>query len=107
MTNPFFGRMNPKALGWLALIGGGIGLAWLCPEVAMAFEFEARTHALTTNLITTVLPILSTLGLLYAAVLALTGDGGAKARIITVIVCSIVGFLAPHFIEWLKAAAGS
>lgn len=101
-------EMNRKTLGWLVLIGVGVGLASsLCPNIAMAYEFEARTQALTTNLITTVLPLLSTLGLLYAAILALTGDGGAKARMITVVVCSIIGFLAPHFIEWLKAAAGS
>lgn len=82
-------------------------MACLCPWAALAYDFEAQTQALTTSLITVLLPILSTLGLLYAAFMALTGEAGAKMRFITVIVCSIIGFLAPHFIEWLKAAAGS
>jgi hypothetical protein len=82
-------------------------MTFLCPQFALAYDFQGQTQALTSNLITTVLPLLSTLALVYAAILALSGDGGAKARIITVVVCSCVGFLAPHFIEWLKAAAGS
>ena len=76
-------------------------------EPSMAYEFESRTKSLTSNLISTVLPLASTLGLVYAAFLAVTGDASAKIRIITVVVCSIVGFLAPHFIEWLKMAAGA
>jgi hypothetical protein len=74
-------------------------MTFLCPQFALAYDFQGQTQALTSNL--------STLALVYAAILALSGDGGAKARIITVVVCSCVGFLAPHFIEWLKAAAGS
>ena len=99
--------MSKANFGWFLLFFGIIGVTLFAPELVLAYEFEARTQALTTNLITTVLPLLSTLGLVYAAFLALTGDGSAKARILTVIVCSIVGFLAPHFIAWLKAAAGS
>lgn len=98
--------MNRRTVGWLLAVTGGIGVCWCLGNVALAYEFEARTQALTSNLITTLLPLLSTLGLLYAAILALSGDGGAKARVITVVVCSIIGFLAPHFIEWLKLAAG-
>ena len=99
--------MSRRSIGWLLLLVGVFGITFLFPDMALAYDFQGQTTRLTSNLITTVLPLLSTLGLLYAAILALTGDGGAKARIITVVVCSIVGFLAPHFIEWLKAAAGS
>jgi len=96
-----------KIIGLLLFVAGVLAIAFLYPDLAHAYEFQARTQALTTSLITTVLPLLSTLGLVYAAALALTGDGGAKSRIVTVVVCSIVGFLAPHFIAWLKAASGS
>lgn len=99
--------MNYKNIGCLLLILGVFVVTLLYPEVVLAYEFQAKTQALTSNLITTVLPLLSTLGLVYAVILALTGDGGAKARIIAVICCSIVGFLAPQFIAWLKVAAGS
>lgn len=91
----------------MLLIVGVFAATLLVPDLALAYEFQAKTQALTSSLITTLLPLLSTLGLVYAAILALTGDGGAKARIITVVVCSIVGFLAPHIINWLKAASGS
>jgi hypothetical protein len=97
--------LNRATFGWV-LLGVGIIAFVQVPELAIAYEFETQTSALTSNLIGTLLPLLSTLALVYAAVLALSGDAGAKSRIITVIVCSIVGFLAPHFIEWLKAAAG-
>jgi type IV secretory pathway VirB2 component (pilin) len=72
----------------------------------MGGGFETKMHGLTTKLITVVLPLVSVLGLVYAVIMALTGDGGAKGRIIMVIGCSIVGFLAPHIISWFQSAAG-
>ncbi len=68
--------------------------------------FESRMKGLTNQLMTVILPLISVLGLVYAVILALTGDGAAKGRIIMVIVCSIVGFLAPHIISWFQAAVG-
>lgn len=98
-------KLNSVGL-WL-LIGAFLAaLVILVPDLALAYEFEVRSRNLTDKLITTVFPVLSTLGLLYAAALAVTGDAGAKGRITGVVVCSIIGFLAPHFINWLKAAAG-
>lgn len=99
--------MNKITFGWLLLFVGVLGVAAFIPELAFAYDFESRTQALTTNLITTVLPLLSTLGIVYAVFLALTGDAGAKAKIFAVVGCSLVGFLAPHLIKWLQAAAGS
>ena len=68
--------------------------------------FESKMQGLTTKLITVILPLVSVLGLVYAVILALTGDGAAKGRIIMVIVCSIIGFMAPHIIGWFQSAAG-
>ena len=76
---------------WAQLIGSG---------------FEGRMRGLTNQLMTVILPLMSVLGLVYAVILALMGDGTAKGRIIMVIVCSLVGFLAPHIISWFQAAAG-
>lgn len=83
-----------------------IGLAFVS-EPAFALAFESKMQNLTGQLIGTVLPLLSILGLVYAAILALSGDAGAKAKIITVIAVSLVGFLAPAIIEWLRRATGN
>ncbi len=90
----------------MLLFAGVFAVATLFPDLALAYEFEARTRSLTNSLIGTILPLLSTLALVYAVILAFTGDAGAKGRIVAVVVCSIVGFLSPHLIEWLKRAAG-
>lgn len=75
------------------------------PEYAMAFGFENKVKSLTGNLINTVLPLLATLGLVYASVLALSGEAGAKGKVIAVLAMSIVGFLAPKIIAWLKSVS--
>lgn len=82
-----------------------LGLA-LISEPTIAFGFESKMQNVTTQLISTVLPLLSILGLVYAAILALGGDANAKARIITVITVSLIGFLAPAIIQWLQKAVG-
>lgn len=95
-----------------------IGIAFLCigvtaicfffPEFALAQfgGFESRVTSLTKSIVTVILPAVSILGLVYAAILAVTGDGAAKNRIVTVVVCSVVGFLAPLIIKWLQSASG-
>lgn len=79
------------------------------PEAAhaqFAGGFESKMQGLTNKLITVVLPLISILGLVYAVILAVTGDAGAKMRIVMVIGCSVVGFLAPHIISWFQSASG-
>lgn len=89
---------------------GIVSILIFAPELAHAqyggMGFESKMQGLTTKLITVVLPLVSVLGLVYAVLLALTGDGAAKGRIIMVIVCSVIGFLAPHIIGWFQSAAG-
>jgi len=101
--------MNRESLMSVCLILAIVIIAAFMPEMAFAQfggGFESKMQGLTTKLITVVLPLVSVLGLVYAVILALTGDGAAKGRIIMVIVCSIVGFLAPHIISWFQSAAG-
>ncbi len=97
-------KIQPAYLYLIPFIGI-LGLV-LITEPAMAFGFESKMQNLTGQLINTVLPLLSILGLVYAAILALSGDGAAKSRIITVISVSLIGFLAPAIIQWLQRAAG-
>lgn len=78
------------------------------PEMALAQGgFESKVDSLTDSLIAVVLPAVSILGLIYAAILAASGDAGAKQRMVLVIVASMVGFLAPVIIDWVKSAIGS
>ena len=102
--------MNKSTAFSVFFMVGLIGVMALFPESAfaqvMGGGFESKMQGLTTTLITVILPLVSVLGLVYAVILALTGDGAAKGRIIMVIVCSIVGFMAPHIIGWFQSAAG-
>lgn len=102
--------INKSNLLSLGLMVGLFTLLAFYPDSAFAQVigggFESKMQGLTTKLITVILPLVSVLGLVYAVILALTGDGAAKGRIIMVIVCSIVGFMAPHIIGWFQSAAG-
>ena len=97
----------------LGLIGLGLligfGLTFF-PEVSLAQfaggDFQTRVNGITNGLISTVLPAVSILGLVYAAILAATGDAGAKQRMILVIIASLIGFIAPVIIRFVQSAAG-
>lgn len=82
----------------------------LLPDVALAQygggEFQNRMSGLTKNLVNVLLPAVSILGLVYAAILAAMGDEGSKSRMVLVVIASVVGFLAPLFIRWLQSATG-
>ena len=110
-TDLFLSTIKPHVLSkalWLALVLGVVGFCLSEPAWAqfVGSGFENRMKGLTNQLMTVVLPLMSVLGLVYAVILALIGDGAAKGRIIMVIVCSIVGFLAPHIISWFQSAVG-
>lgn len=63
-----------------------------------------RVNGLTNKIIGTILPAISILGLVYSAILAASGDQGAKGRMVLVIIASVVGFLAPVVIRWFQSA---
>ena len=87
---------------------GTVAICFFAPEWALANfgGFESRVNGLTRSIITVVLPALSILGLIYASILAVTGDAAARGRITMVVVCSVIGFLAPLIIKWLQSASG-
>lgn len=82
----------------------------LIPELSFADygggEFQNRMSGLTSNLVNVLLPAVSILGLVYAAILAAMGDEGSKSRMVLVVIASVVGFLAPLFIRWLQSFMG-
>jgi len=102
--------MNKSSVMAVCFLVGIVSILILVPDLAHAqyggMGFESKMQGLTTKLISVVLPLVSVLGLVYAVLLALTGDGAAKGRIIMVIVCSVIGFLAPHIIGWFQLATG-
>lgn len=102
-------RMNKAGLMTIALMMGISAVFLLVPQLSFAqfggSGFESKVQNINTSLITRILPLVSIFGLFYAAVLAITGDGEAKGKIIGVLIASAVGFLAPMIVEWLKGLA--
>ncbi len=74
------------------------------PQVGGAFE--SKVSRLTDSIVTIILPAVSILGLIYAAILAAIGDSDARRRMALVLGASIVGFMAKFIIGWLKSASG-
>ena len=93
-----------KWFGYVFL--GFIILIAICPEWVQGYEFESKMKGLSDSLVSVVLPLVSILGLVYAAILAVMGDGSAKGRITMVIVASILGFLAGPIIRWVQSIMG-
>lgn len=102
-------RENRAGLQTFALAVGISAFFILVPEVSFAqfggSGFEDKVRNINSNLITRILPLLSVLGIFYGATLAITGDGEAKGKIVTILVVSVIAFLAPMLIEWLKGIA--
>ncbi len=97
-----------KHLVWIAFFSCLIvSLAFLFPESAFgAGVFESKMERLRDSLTGTLLPLASTIALVYAAILAVMGSGEGKARVVMVIAMSIVGLLAKPIIEFFQGIAG-
>lgn len=98
---------NIWLVGAIMMVGGM--LFFSDPAFAQGFGgsgFESRIQGFTNNLMSVILPAVAILGLLYAAMLAASGDEGAKKRMILVVIASVIGFLAPLIIRWFQSAVG-
>jgi hypothetical protein len=100
-----------KNQAWLFLgLALVVGVTLLMPELALAQygggDFQSKIGGVTRGLVNVLLPAVSVLGLVYAAILAATGDAEAKSRMVLIAVASIVGFLAPMIIRWLQSISG-
>lgn len=89
-----------------------ITVVYIAPEISFAQSFgggagfESKINNLTNKLLKFMLPAISIIGLIYASILAATGDENAKKRMVLVVIASIVGFLAPLIIGWMQSAVG-
>lgn len=87
----------------------------LCPHISFADDFggigadalSQRVSGLTSKIIGTILPAISILGLVYAAILAASGDQSAKGRMVLILIACVIGFLAPIVIKWFQGAVGA
>jgi hypothetical protein len=98
-----------KRSATVALLAGIALVMAFCPELALAQfaggGFESKVQGVTNGLITFLLPAASVIGLVYAAILAATGDASAKQRMVLVAVTSLIGMLAPLIIRWIQGMA--
>ena len=95
---------------WLYLSIALLAVTIFVPELSFAqyggSDFQTKIGGVTRNLVDVLLPAVSILGLVYAAILAATGDAEAKSRMVLIAVASIVGFLATMIIRWLQNISG-
>ena len=100
--------MKKNNLLQLALTGFALVMI-LCPDLAFAQfaggELQSKVNGVTSGLINFLLPAAATIGLIYSAILAASGDAGARQRMTLIAVCSVVGMLAPLIIRWLQGMA--
>lgn len=83
-----------------------LALIIFSPELGFASivksGFENKMSALQSKFTGVILPIMSVFGLVYAGILAATGNEGAKGKITFCLIGSVVGFLAPYIIGWIQ-----
>ena len=83
-----------------------MGLIALNPELAQAqaASFDSKVNSINNLIVGRILPTVAVFGLVYAAILAATGDESSKRRMVLVIVASIVGMLAKFIIPMFQSA---
>ncbi len=104
--------MNKQIIWMVVILVGVFAVLALYPNTSFAQDYggiggdalSQRVNGLTNKIIGTILPAISILGLVYSAILAASGDQGAKGRMVLVIIASVVGFLAPVVIRWFQGA---
>jgi len=89
----------------------GIGFLVLYPDIAFAIPgsasgLESKMANLQSKLIGSILPLMSAIGLIWAAILGVQGNPESKEKIKLIVFCSIVGFLAPMIINWVRSVVG-
>lgn len=82
------------------------GVVIFAPDLvyAQAGSFDSKVNSITNMIVGKILPAVAVFGLVYAAILAATGDESSKRRMVLVIVASIVGILAKFVIPMFQSA---
>lgn len=95
-----------KKYGLSSLMFLVMGFILFNPELALAQSggFDSKVNSLTNMIVAKILPAVAVFGLVYASILAATGDESSKRRMVLVIVASIVGILAKFIIPMFQSA---
>ena len=73
-------------------------------EALGAIGFEQKISNLNQNLISKVLPLVATCGLIYGGFLMATGNAEGRGKVMAVIGGSIIALLAPSIMQFLAGA---
>ena len=73
-------------------------------EAIAAMGFEQKINNLNQNLISKVLPLVATCGLIYGGFLMATGNAEGRSKIMAVIGGAIIALLAPSIMRFLAGA---
>jgi type IV secretory pathway VirB2 component (pilin) len=92
--------MKLKTSSTLLLLGTALCIA--LPDLAFA-SVESSMTALTQELVGTILPLLSVLGLLFAGLAYLTGSPNARSYLGAAIIGAVVGFGAESIVSLIRS----
>lgn len=78
-----------------------LGLVMFVPELGFS-SVESTLSNISTRLISTILPLVSILGLVFAAISFAMGNQNARAHLMLAIFGAVVGFGAPSIIAFIR-----
>jgi type IV secretory pathway VirB2 component (pilin) len=76
-------------------------VVFLFPEIALA-SVESTLSAIQTKLITTILPLVAIIGLLFAGFSFVSGNANARAHLFLAVMGAIIGFGAPSIVAFIR-----
>ena len=89
---------------FLFLLFGLLLSAVLAADALAAIGFEQKINNLNQNLVSKVLPLVATCGLIYGGFLMATGNAEGRGKIMAVIGGAIIALLAPSIMRFLAGA---
>lgn len=78
-----------------------IGLVILLPELSQA-SVESTLSGIQDKLISTILPLVSILGLVFAGFSFVLGSPNARSHLIFALIGSAIGFGAPSIVNFIR-----
>jgi len=77
-------------------------LTFSFPKVALA-SVESTLAAIQTKLISTILPLIAILGLVFAGFSFVSGNPNARTHLFLAVIGSVVGFGAPSIVALIRS----
>lgn len=80
----------------------GVGLVYLFPEMAMA-TVESTLSNVQDKLVSTILPLVAILGLVFAGFSFVMGSPSARSHLILAIIGAFVGFGSQSIVSFIRS----